>query len=97
MIRLVITVLTGFATISMTSTFDNCSESNYVLCGNTCTSFDKICYCGDKSFIVPGHINDDFVCVSDSDCILESDGKLIIVPFLNQKQVINIFQRKCQM
>ena len=72
MARLVIFLLTGFATILLASSFENCYDRNYFICGDTCSYDNKICYCGEKSYAM-GNDND-LVCITNSDCMLDLDG-----------------------
>ena len=72
MARLVIFLLTGFATILLASSFENCYGHNSYICGDTCSYGGKICYCGDKSYEMGP--DNDFVCISNSDCMLNLDG-----------------------
>ena len=72
MTRLVINLLTGFATISLASSFKNCYDHNIYLCGDTCSAYGKTCDCGEKWYEM--NYVSEFVCISNSDCILDYDG-----------------------
>ena len=70
MTKLVISLLTGFATILFASSFKNCSGDNIIVCRDTCSTYIKICDCGEKSYVM-GY---EFVCISTLDCMLDSDS-----------------------
>ena len=71
MIRLRISLLLGFTAISLAAATTLTSSDNDLLCGNICTSHNTMCNCGENSFQMTGY---DYVCISDTNCTLESEG-----------------------
>ena len=93
MYRPALTLLAGFAILSLTYSYLNCSRDNLFLCGNMCAPRGKICYCGDKSFETGWSAN--YVCISTTSCILDFDGNvrcsnatMEIQPFYTEDQGI---------
>ena len=70
MIRLRISLFVGFTAISLVATTLTCSNHE-LLCGNICTPYNTMCNCGEDSFQMNGN---DFICISDTNCTVESGG-----------------------
>ena len=72
MIRLVITLFVALVTTFVAYAHVNCTDKTRLICGNTCTSYGKTCYCGGETFKLGYDF--DLVCASSSDCMFDSDG-----------------------